>query len=77
MVESAEVAPKFAPGPNLEVDEGCITLPPAADMPPTGGLFGSPLMLDSIKFLTRWFLRDSMLNEFVTSSKSVSVSKSV
>lgn len=74
VLKAADVAPMFAPDPDPEVDEG---LPPATEVPPTGELFKSPLMLDSNKFLTRGFLRDNRLNEFVISSNRVSVSESV
>ena len=72
--KAADVAPMFSPGLVPELDEG---LPPAADVPAAGGLFKSPLMLDSNKFLARGFIRDSRLNEFVISSRRVSVSEFV
>jgi len=70
VLKAAAVDPAFAPELVPEVDVG---LPPAADVPPAGGLFDSPLMLVSSKFLARGFLRDSLLKELVISSKRVSV----
>ena len=72
--KATDMTPIFAPDLHPELDEG---LPLVEDVPLVGGLFESPLMLDSIKFLARGFLRVSRLNKFVISSKRVSVLESV
>jgi len=45
-------------------------------VPPTGGEFTSPLILDPIMLREWGFLRDILLNELMISSNKFSVSKS-
>jgi len=74
--KAVEVDPEMVPEPIPEVEGGLTILPSAAVVPPKGGVFTSPLILDPIMLREWGFLRDILLNELVISSNKFSVSES-